>query len=73
METTVTSFLEGSFSIIVAAFLLLRMESRMSELTNAINLLRHCQNCKYSPYNNHKPTPDADIDYKNLPVFWDKE
>lgn len=41
---------EALFSIAVSAFLLLRMEKRLSELTEAINLLRHCQACKLSPW-----------------------
>lgn len=33
------------FSVAVAAFLLLRMEKRLSQLTDAINGLKHCQTC----------------------------
>lgn len=44
------AFLQGSFAIIVAAYLLLRMERKLDDLSKAINLLRHCQNCRLSPW-----------------------
>lgn len=44
------AFLQGGFAVAVAAFMLLRMEKRLNELTKAIALLRHCQTCKLSPW-----------------------
>lgn len=60
------AFLEGSFSILVAAFLLLRIEKRMDDLTSAITMLRHCQVCRHSPL----IYKDAYLDYNSLPD-WD--
>ena len=36
MDETLINFAEGAFSIAVAAFLLIRMERRLDELTSAI-------------------------------------
>ena len=36
MDDTLINFAEGAFSIAVAAFLLIRMERRLDELTSAI-------------------------------------
>lgn len=44
------SFLQGSFAIAVAAFLLLRMENELKKLRAAIETLRHCQTCTASPW-----------------------
>lgn len=44
------SFLQGSFAIAVAAFLLLRMEKELRKLREAIETLRHCQTCTASPW-----------------------
>lgn len=41
---------QGIFSIAVAAFLLMRMEKKLSALTEAINRLSHCPTCKISPW-----------------------
>lgn len=41
-------FVQAGFSIAVAAFLLIRLEDRMKSLTEAINLLRRCQVCKFN-------------------------
>lgn len=46
MET----FFQNSFSVAVAAFLLLRMEKRLAALTDAIKLLRYCSTCVLSPF-----------------------
>jgi len=54
------AFLQGSFAIIVAGYLLLRMEKRMDDLTKAINLLRHCQTCRLSPW---KTVINPDLDF----------
>jgi hypothetical protein len=39
MDETLINFAEGAFSIAVAGFLLVRMERRLDELTNAITRL----------------------------------
>ena len=49
METFVQAALQNSFSVAVAAFLLLRMERELRGLREAIDRLRHCQNCRFSP------------------------
>ena len=56
------SFLQGSFAIAVAAFLLIRMEHQLAALTQAIALLRHCQTCRLSPW---KTTMDAPDEYED--------
>jgi len=43
------AFVQNSFSIAVAAFLLLRMEREMRLLSEAIDKLRYCQTCRFSP------------------------
>jgi len=45
MET----FIQSSFSVAVAAFLLLRIEKELKHLARAINQLRLCQVCKNKP------------------------
>jgi len=42
------SFVQTTFSIAVAAFLLLRMEREMRALREAIDRLRYCQICRFS-------------------------
>ena len=54
METFVQAVLQNGFSVAVAAFLLLRMERELRGLREAIDRLRHCQNCRFSPL-----APDA--------------
>ena len=49
METLVQASLQNGFSVAVAAFLLLRMERELRGLREAIDRLRHCQNCRFSP------------------------
>ena len=49
METFVQAALQNSFSVAVAAFLLLRMKRELRGLREAIDRLRHCQNCRFSP------------------------
>jgi len=49
METFIQSTLQNCFSIVVAAFLLLRMEGEMRALSEAIDRLRYCQVCRFSP------------------------
>lgn len=46
----VETFLQASFSVVVAAFLLIRMERELRLLRDAINNLRHCQICALSPW-----------------------
>ncbi len=49
MEAFVQAALQNGFSVTVAAFLLLRMERELRGLREAIDRLRHCQNCRFSP------------------------
>ena len=49
MEAFVQSTLQNCFSIVVAAFLLLRMEREMRALREAIDRLRYCQVCRFAP------------------------
>lgn len=49
MDTFVPAALQNGFSVAVAAFLLLRMERELRGLREAIDRLRHCQNCRFSP------------------------
>ena len=49
MEAFIQSTLQNCFSIVVAAFLLLRMEGEMKALREAIDRLRLCQVCRISP------------------------
>ena len=44
-----TLFVQNTFSIAVAAFLLIRMEREMRVLREAIDRLRYCQICRFSP------------------------
>lgn len=48
------SFFQGSFSVVVAGFLLVRMEKELRLLREAIERLRHCQTCVVSPANQKK-------------------
>ena len=48
MEAFIQSTLQNCFSIVVAAFLLLRMEGEMKALREAIDRLRYCQVCRFS-------------------------
>ena len=50
MEIFEQIVLQSGFSVAVAAFLLLRMERELRGLRRAIELLRHCQTCKVSPW-----------------------
>ena len=49
-EAIYQGFLQGSFSVVVAAFLLIRTEKELRGLREAIDNLRHCQTCRFSPY-----------------------
>ncbi len=49
MEVFVQSVVQNSFSVAVAAFLLLRTERELRALREAIDRLRHCQTCCFSP------------------------
>ena len=51
IETFFQAFLQNSFSVVVAAFLLLRMERELRLLRGAIETLRHCAVCRLSPLN----------------------
>ena len=48
MDAFIQSTLQNCFSIVVAAFLLLRMESELRALREAIDRLRYCQVCRLS-------------------------
>jgi hypothetical protein len=49
VDTFVQNTLQNGFSIVVAAFLLLRMEKELRALREAIDRLRHCQICRFDP------------------------
>ena len=49
MDAFIQSTLQNCFSIVVAAFLLLRMEGELRALREAIDRLRYCQVCRFSP------------------------
>ena len=49
MDAFVQSTLQNCFSIVVAAFLLLRMEGELRALREAIDRLRYCQVCRFAP------------------------
>ena len=49
MDAFIQSTLQSCFSIVVAAFLLLRMESELRVLREAIDRLRYCQVCRFAP------------------------
>ena len=51
---TVENIFQGSFSVVVAGFLLVRMEHQLRLLQEAIERLRHCQTCIISPINQKK-------------------
>jgi hypothetical protein len=46
----IESFFQSCFSVGVAAFLLCRMEKELKALRQAIETLRHCPNCRLSPW-----------------------
>ena len=50
MEEFAGMILQNGFSVVVAAFLLLRMEKELRGLREAIERLRHCQTCRLSPW-----------------------
>ena len=50
MEDFFKNFLQNSFSVAVSVFLLVRMEKELRLLRDAIERLRHCQNCRLSPF-----------------------
>ena len=49
MDAFIQSTLQSCFSIVVSAFLLLRMEGEIRALREAIDRLRYCQVCRFSP------------------------
>jgi hypothetical protein len=49
MDAFIQSTLQNCFSIVVAAFLLLRMERELRVLREAIDRLRYCQVCRFAP------------------------
>ena len=50
MEEILGGVLDKTFSVAVAAFLLLRMERELRLLRTAIEGLRHCATCTLSPF-----------------------
>jgi hypothetical protein len=57
MEAFIETTLQSCFSIVVSAFLLLRMEKELKALRGAIDRLRYCQICRFTPL----PAEDADV------------
>lgn len=49
MDTFIQNTLQNGFSVVVAAFLLLRMEGELRALREAIDRLRYCQVCRFAP------------------------
>ncbi len=49
METFIQNTLQSGFSVVVSAFLLLRMEGELRALREAIERLRFCQTCRFAP------------------------
>jgi hypothetical protein len=49
MNIPLEGTLQSGFSVVVAVFLLLRIEKELKHLTRAIEQLRHCQTCKNRP------------------------
>ncbi len=45
--------LQHGFSVVVAAYLLVRLEKKMSDLTEAITELRHCMEVKVARFEAH--------------------
>jgi hypothetical protein len=61
MEAFIESMLQSCFSIVVSAFLLLRMESELRALRGAIDRLRYCQSCRFaSPAPAGPPAQDSE-------------
>lgn len=50
IESFLQTFLQNTFSVGVAAFLLLRVERELRLLRNAIMTLQHCPTCAVSPW-----------------------
>ena len=48
IDAIVKNVFNGSFSVVVAAFLLLRMEKELRLLRESIEALRHCSICRYT-------------------------
>jgi hypothetical protein len=49
VDTFIQTTLQSGFSVVVAAFLLLRMEGELRALREAIDRLRYCQTCRFAP------------------------
>lgn len=49
MEAWLAAAVEGSFPVVVAGFLLFRIEGALQHLTEAIEGLRWCRVCRYGP------------------------
>ena len=66
MESFIQSAIQSSFSIVVAAFLLIRVEKEMKNLAAAIDRLQHCQICKFS--DEIKQAKEGIVTPQGLPV-----
>ena len=62
MDAFVQSTLQNCFSIVVAAFLLLRMERELRVLREAIDRLRYCQVCRFAPIVSVAPSDVIDVE-----------
>ena len=51
MEEMLSGLATNGFPVVVAAYLLVRMEKELRALREAINQLRHCSVCRLSPQN----------------------
>lgn len=60
IEAFVTGAVQGGFSVLVTAFLLVRMEKELKLLRRTIEHLQHCQTCRMSPWLN-------DFDWSSMP------
>jgi hypothetical protein len=49
MDVFSKELLQGGFAIVVAAFLLIKIEKELKHLAQAIEQLRLCQVCKWKP------------------------
>jgi hypothetical protein len=61
MEDILKAVASQSFPVVVAAYLLIKTERELRRLSGAIDRLRHCQVCRYSPVLGDANI-DADVD-----------
>ena len=66
MEEVLSGLATNGFPVVVAAYLLVRMEKELRALREAINQLRHCSVCRLSPKN----PPEAECEaLKHTPAI----